>query len=146
MQFEVSLELDLLPIKGFPPDLLILDMIMDPGIDGLVTYRRFLELHPGQKAIIVRGLSEMKRVRKSVDLGAGAFVKKPYALEKIGQMFRLELNKDSLSSAIISALHPMDWTECVRVTDRSLGPRKGQKGSCHEKTKVIQSRVQASGH
>jgi signal transduction histidine kinase/ActR/RegA family two-component response regulator len=79
------------------PDLLILDMVMGPGIDGLETYRRILELHPGQKAIIVSGFSETERVRQALNLGAGAFVKKPYALEKIGQVVRRELDKCSLS-------------------------------------------------
>jgi CheY-like chemotaxis protein len=78
------------------PDLLILDMIMEPGIDGLETYRRILELRPGQKAIIVSGFPETERVRRALDLGAGAFVKKPYSLEKIGQVVRQELDKCSL--------------------------------------------------
>jgi PAS domain S-box-containing protein len=85
-------------VKVWQRDLVILDMIMDPGIDGLETYRRILELHPGQKAIIVSGFSETERVRQALDLGAGAFVKKPYGLEKIGQVVRLELGKHSLSS------------------------------------------------
>ena len=85
-------------MKTGQPDLLILDMIMDPGIDGLETYRRILKLRPGQKAIIVSGFSETERVRRALDLGAGAFVKKPYTIEKIGQAIRRELDKDSLSS------------------------------------------------
>jgi CheY-like chemotaxis protein len=36
-------------------DLIVLDMIMHPGIDGLDTYRRILEINPKQKAIIVSG-------------------------------------------------------------------------------------------
>src|SRR5262249_7046760 len=34
-------------------DLLVLDMVMPPGIDGAETYRRVLELRPTQRAIIV---------------------------------------------------------------------------------------------
>ena len=82
-------------IKTRQADLLILDMIMDPGIDGSETYRRILELHPGQKAIIVSGFSETERVRQALDLGAGAFLKKPYVLEKIGLVVRRELDKCS---------------------------------------------------
>jgi len=85
-------------MKTGQPDLLILDMIMDPGIDGLETYRRILKLRPGQKAIIVSGFSETERVRRALELGAGAFVKKPYTIEKIGLAIRRELDKDSLSS------------------------------------------------
>ena len=39
-------------IKTNASDLVVLDMIMDPGIDGLETYKRILKLHPHQKAII----------------------------------------------------------------------------------------------
>ena len=74
-------------------NLLILDMIMDPGIDGLETYKRILNLHPDQKAIIVSGFSETDRVREAQRLGAGAYVKKPYILETIGMAVRAELDK-----------------------------------------------------
>jgi CheY-like chemotaxis protein/two-component sensor histidine kinase len=59
-------------------DLIILDMIMDPGIDGLETYKRILKINPHQKAIIVSGFSETDRVKETQELGAGAYVKKPY--------------------------------------------------------------------
>jgi PAS domain S-box-containing protein len=65
-------------------DLLVLDMIMDPGIGGLETYRKVLEIRPGQKAIIVSGFSESERVHAVQALGAGAYVKKPYILQTIG--------------------------------------------------------------
>jgi CheY-like chemotaxis protein len=74
-------------------DLLVLDMIMDPGIDGLETYKRILAIHPGQRAIIVSGFSETDRVRQAQALGAGAYVRKPYVLEKIGLAVRRELDR-----------------------------------------------------
>jgi PAS domain S-box-containing protein len=80
-------------LKNNSPDLLVLDMIMDPGIDGLETYRRILEIHPGQKAIIASGFSETERVKEAKRLGAGAYVRKPYVLEKIGLAVRTELDK-----------------------------------------------------
>ena len=80
-------------LKENSADLLVLDMIMDPGIDGLETYKRILELHPRQKAIIVSGFSETKRIKEAQGLGAGAYVKKPYLLEKIGLTVRAELDK-----------------------------------------------------
>jgi DNA-binding NtrC family response regulator len=81
-------------MKKNSADLLILDMIMDPGIDGLETYKRILELHPEQKAIIASGFTETKRVKEAQKLGAGAYVKKPYILEKIGLAVRKELDKN----------------------------------------------------
>lgn len=80
-------------IKTHPVDLVILDMIMDPGIDGLDTYREIIKHYPGQKAIISSGYSETERVREAQRLGAGAYIKKPYTLEKIGLAVRSELDK-----------------------------------------------------
>ena len=73
-------------------DLLVLDMIMEPGLDGLETYRQVLTIHPGQKAVIASGFSETERVREAQRLGAGMYVKKPYTLEKIGQAVKEQLD------------------------------------------------------
>jgi len=66
-------------------------MIMEPGIDGLDTYKKIIGMHPGQKAVIVSGYSETKRVQEVQRLGAGTFVKKPYTMEKIGLAVKAEL-------------------------------------------------------
>jgi CheY-like chemotaxis protein len=71
-------------LRTHKADLVVLDMIMDPGMDGLDTYRAILKIHPGQKAIIVSGFSESDRVRKAQALGAGAYVRKPYVREILG--------------------------------------------------------------
>ena len=72
-------------------DLMILDMIMAPGIDGCETYKRILDVSPGQKAIITSGFSETDRVRKTQALGAGEYLRKPYTVEKIGFAVKKEL-------------------------------------------------------
>ena len=66
---------------------------MDQGIDGLETYRRILDFHPLQKAIMVSGFSETERVKQALDLGVRAYVKKPFLLEKIGPVIRQELDR-----------------------------------------------------
>lgn len=71
-------------IKEHPVDLVVLDMIMDPGIDGLETYKRILEIRPGQKAIIASGFAETDRVKEAQRLGAEEYLKKPYMMQKIG--------------------------------------------------------------
>ncbi|MBC2713666.1 MAG: response regulator, partial [Desulfosarcina sp.] len=63
-----------------------------PGIDGLETYKRILALHPNQKAIIASGFSATDRVKEVQKIGAGAYIKKPYTLEKIGVAVKTELN------------------------------------------------------
>ncbi len=80
-------------MKTNSADLLLLDMIMEPGIDGLDTYRRMLELRPGIKAVIASGFSETDRVREVQRLGAGKYVKKPYTIEKIGTAVKAELQR-----------------------------------------------------
>jgi len=80
-------------LKTNPIDLVVLDMIMDPGIDGLETYRRILEIRPGQKAIIASGYSASDRVKRAQELGTGAYIKKPYLIEEIGHAIRRELNR-----------------------------------------------------
>ncbi len=77
-------------------DLIVLDMIMDPGIDGLTTYKQILELHPNQKAIIASGFSETDRVKEVRKIGAGAYIKKPYTLEKIGMVVKAEFEKNKV--------------------------------------------------
>jgi len=80
-------------IKTHPVDLLLLDMIMDPGIDGLETYRQILESYPGQKAIIASGFADRDRIKEAQKLGAGEDIKKPYTLEKLCVAIRNELDK-----------------------------------------------------
>ena len=80
-------------VKENPVDLLVLDMIMDPGIDGLDTYKRIVELRPGQKAVIASGFSDTDRVKETQRLGAGPYVRKPYTIEKIGMAVKSELEK-----------------------------------------------------
>lgn len=80
-------------MKNNTVDLVVLDMIMGTGMDGLDTYREMIDLHPHQKAIIASGFSETARVRKTQKLGAGSYVKKPYTLEKIGIAVKKELEK-----------------------------------------------------
>ncbi len=78
-------------LKEHAVNLIVLDMIMEPGMDGLDTYRKILEIHSQQKAIIVSGFSETDRVEAAHVLGAGAYVKKPYIIEKLGLAIRKEL-------------------------------------------------------
>jgi two-component system cell cycle sensor histidine kinase/response regulator CckA len=73
-------------------DLLIVDMIMAGGIDGFETYKQIIEIHPDQKAIIVSGFTESEHVKNAQALGAGAYLKKPYTLEKLGLVVKHEMH------------------------------------------------------
>ncbi len=71
-------------LQSHSADILVLDMIMDPGQNGRATYKQILKIHPGQRAVIASGFAENSEVRKTLEMGAGAFVSKPYTLEQIG--------------------------------------------------------------
>jgi CheY-like chemotaxis protein len=81
-------------LRDQPADLVVLDMVMPPGIDGAETYRRILDLRPEQRAIVVSGFAESARVRLAQELGAGAYVRKPVTLEKLAHAVREELDRD----------------------------------------------------
>jgi two-component system cell cycle sensor histidine kinase/response regulator CckA len=80
-------------LKENSVDLLLLDMIMDPGINGRETYARVRRIHPNQKAIIISGFTETDDVKKAQKLGAGKYIKKPVTLEKLGMALKEELEK-----------------------------------------------------
>ena len=73
--------------------LVILDMVMDPGMDGCETYRHMLEVRGAMRAIIVSGYAENERVREAQSLGAGAYVRKPYTLERLAGAVRGEMER-----------------------------------------------------
>ncbi len=85
-------------VRDNPVDLVILDMIMDPGIDGLDTYKGIIEMYPAQKALVVSGFSETDRIKDILRLGASAYIKKPYILEKIGKAVREVLDDNNKKS------------------------------------------------
>ncbi len=72
-------------------DLVLLDMLMDPGINGRQTYERMLEINPGQKAIIVSGFSESDDVKAALTMGAAGFIQKPYSINQLGRAIKQTL-------------------------------------------------------
>jgi len=80
-------------LRDHQVDLVILDMIMEPGINGRQTYERIIRMHPGQKAVIASGFSESDDVRAVLQFGAGGFIKKPYSIKELGRTVQETLNK-----------------------------------------------------
>jgi len=75
-----------------PVDLIVLDMLMEPGMNGRQTYEEIIKLYPGQKAIIVSGFSMSDDVKAAIRLGAAGFIKKPYSGVELSQMVKEALN------------------------------------------------------
>lgn len=66
-------------------DLVLLDMLMAPGMNGLETFEKILQIHPDQKALIVSGYSQSSDIVKTMELGAGGLLKKPYSFGQFGR-------------------------------------------------------------
>jgi two-component system, cell cycle sensor histidine kinase and response regulator CckA len=89
-------------------DLIVLDMIMDPGMGGLETYRQIIAHTPGQRAIIASGYSESQDIQKALEIGAGRYLKKPYTLIGLGMAVWEELHTpDPRESARQTGCHAM---------------------------------------
>ena len=73
-------------------DLVVLDMLMPPNMNGLKAYKEFAEICPGQKAIIVSGFSESNDVKEALAAGVSEFLAKPYAGEQLALAVKRTLN------------------------------------------------------
>lgn len=79
-------------IKKNPVDLILLDMLMEPGMNGRQTYEEIIKLYPNQKAIIASGFSENDDVKATLRLGASGFIKKPYSMNQLGRAVKEALS------------------------------------------------------
>lgn len=80
-------------IQKQPVDLVLMDMLMPPGMDGLDSFKEMEKVAPGQKVVLVSGYSDNDRVRQALQLGIGAYLKKPYTIEQLSQILKKELVK-----------------------------------------------------
>lgn len=65
-------------------DVVILDMLMEPGMNGYETFKQICEISPRQKAVIASGYSRSEDVENTLALGAGEYIIKPYSIEQLG--------------------------------------------------------------
>ncbi len=73
-------------------DLVLLDMMMEPGMDGLDTLTRIRELRPGQAVLIVTGFSGSEKLQETRRLGALGCLDKPYSAEALARAVRRALD------------------------------------------------------
>lgn len=79
-------------IKDNDVDLVLLDIIMHPGINGYETYKQMKEIKSDIKVIITSGYSKTKIINDTIELGAIEFISKPYKIELIGKAIKGALN------------------------------------------------------
>lgn len=75
-------------IKNNPVDLIVLDMLMEPGMNGRQTFEEIIKLYPDQKAVVASGYSESEDVKATLKLGAGGFIMKPYSTVQFGRVIK----------------------------------------------------------
>lgn len=80
-------------IKENPVDLVVLDMIMPGGWDGLETYQNIIKYASEQKLIITSGYSASERVSEVQNLGGGEYVQKPFSMQTLLKAVRDELDR-----------------------------------------------------
>ncbi len=66
-----------------PVDMAILDMIMDPGINGLQTLKELKRIDPHLKAMIASGYAKNEAIDTMMGMGAKNFIYKPYNLQQL---------------------------------------------------------------
>ncbi len=69
-------------------DLVLLDMVMEPGFDGLETCSRIFSKYPDMPVILTSGYAESEKVRASLKLGAKTYLKKPYSVNSLGMAIK----------------------------------------------------------
>ncbi len=79
-------------VKNTKFDIIILDMLMEPGINGRQTYEKILSVNPNQRAIVASGFSESTDVKATIKLGANGFIKKPYTMDSLARAVKVGLN------------------------------------------------------
>lgn len=70
-------------LRNHSVDLVLVDMIMPSGLDGLDTVRSIVEVLPQQKIVVVSGYAESERLDKTLKLSGGTFISKPFSLQTI---------------------------------------------------------------
>lgn len=72
-------------------NLVLLDMIMEPGMDGLETFRQIKKIVPDQAVILVSGFADTLRVEEMKQLGLTTTINKPYTLSDMANRIQTVL-------------------------------------------------------
>ena len=81
-------------VKELKPDLILMDMKM-PGMDGIETLRELKELSEVGKVIMMTAYGELGLVKIAKDLGAYAYVTKPFDIIELCAMIGQVISSSS---------------------------------------------------
>jgi two-component system nitrogen regulation response regulator NtrX len=95
----------LLQVDGVDPDVIVLDLLMPPGPDGLETLARLRERGRATPVIMMSGKAQLTDAVRAVKLGAFQFLEKPLTPEAVLVTVRaaLELNRARAENRTLQA-------------------------------------------
>ena len=76
-------------------DLILLDIVMPHGMDGLQTYVELRRVQSQQKVILCSGYLREEEVNKATSLGMKRFLHKPYTIDALARVVSMELHSKS---------------------------------------------------
>ncbi len=79
--------------KAPPVDAVLLDMVM-PGPSWEATIKAIRAVKPSPKIIMTSGFNREREARRGLELGAAAFIGKPYTVEELARVLKDSLSKD----------------------------------------------------
>ena len=86
-------------------DLVILDMILEGGMDGLDTFAELRKIRPRLKAVLISGFTKAARnIARAQQMGAGAYLRKPLTIDRVARVVRNELDAKVSASGDVSAM------------------------------------------
>ncbi len=83
-------------LKRISVDLVIIDMMMAPGMNGRRTCLEIVGFRPGQRALIASDFSENEDIRATLKAGADGFINKPYTKKQLGRMLAKVFGKPEI--------------------------------------------------
>lgn len=78
-------------IKSNPVDLLLLDMIMEPGMNGYETFKKIRQICPNLKAVVATGFFNHPDKEKLMALGVSHYLPKPLSLINLALAIKEEI-------------------------------------------------------
>lgn len=100
-------------------DLVVLDMVLECGMDGLDTFIELRKINPKQKVMLISGFTKAARnIAKAQQMGAGAYLRKPLTIERVARVVRSEL--DGSVAAVRAAGTPIGGRRVLIVDDEQM--------------------------
>lgn len=106
--------------EGKRYELVVLDMVLEKGWDGLETFKALRRIVPSQRVVLISGFTKAARnVAKAQELGAGTYLRKPLTIERVARVVR-----DELDAGQNAGVEPVRSTRRVLIADDEAMIRK----------------------